>query len=69
MTFARSERFKVAANALRSLGYFLEQVDIPSIFDEESTMSGQIRQVVYSSLHNKSPKVSWNACIVIGKTI
>ena len=69
LTFAKSERFKVAANALRALSFFLAQVDIPTVLDDESTLGGHIRQVVYSSLHNKNPKVSWNACIVIGKTI
>ena len=68
LAYAKSERFRVSAAALRALGYFLSQIDIPTVLSE-ATLPGQVRQVVHKSMHHKNPKVSWNACVVIGKTI
>lgn len=71
LTFAKSDRLKTAANALRALGFFLAEADLVLVFDtsDQSDEARQIRQIVQNQLAHKSPKVSWNACIVIAKTI
>lgn len=68
LSFASSDRFKVAANALRAIGFFFAQVHIPAALDSAEA-AGKVRTVVFNALKHKSPKVSWNACIVIGKVI
>lgn len=65
--FARSDKLKVAANALRALSFFLAAADLRLLDDDG--LPAQIREIVHIQLANKSPKVSWNACIVIAKTI
>lgn len=66
LVFAKSDKLKVAANALRALSFFLADVDL-RLLDENLPM--QIKDILHMQLANKSPKVSWNACIVIAKTI
>ena len=65
--FARSDKLKVAANALRALSFFLAEADLRLL--DDGGLPAQIREIVLMQLANKSPKVSWNACIVIAKTI
>jgi len=42
--FARSEKLKVAANALRALGFFLAEADFTAMVDEASRSA--IKQIV-----------------------
>ena len=75
MTYAVSTRDKVSANAIRTLGYFLSQVDLAHFQQElekdnqASNFTSAINKALMASLRNKSPKVTWNSCIAISKVI
>lgn len=75
MTYAVSSRDKVTANAIRTLGYFLSQIDIAHFQQEleqdtqAANFTSAIKRALMAGLRNKSPKVTWNSCIAIGKTI
>ena len=72
LAFSQSEKLKVSANGLRALGFLLATANLPEVLDDKGkteNLAGKIRLTIHSSLRNKSPKVSWNACIVVAKTI
>lgn len=68
--FAKSDKLKVAANGLRALAFFLSLVNFEKFRpSNEIYCKTQIQQTVQNQMRNKSAKVCWNACIVVGKTI
>ena len=75
MTYAVSTRDKVTANAIRTLGYFLSQVELAHFQQElekdnqASSFTSAINKALMAGLRNKSPKVAWNSCIAISKVI